>query len=481
MRGLVRAARQRLRPASSVEHVAPYEPSKEIEARQNIESTPPSDEALEWHVVYLGELYLPSHAPELLRGIDAMGWREDDGDTRAVYEWVRRSREQGSFQGYCPVGWLVRERRGPGAHETDLPDGVQHAHPIFWALSPGVTALTIQFVLDEQHGRILDERLREQHVTTTTPLPNGWRIHGPDSQKRAGLIAEAEAFRARCEAWLAERLPGVFAAGALDGRYPALDVISTRTFVPFGPDSRGDGLFNWKGVANLDSGFDTYASENVSGLLLNFPWRPDQPNHVLTAGGKESQLLSPENLGPGHGAADRSALASWLHFQVDDLVLAWTVQHALGAFHAALASRRDFALRLGEDPAELLSSLGQVRTAVLPQWRDAQVLSSDFTSLAEDDYALPFRGLDWRRIPPRDDDDVDLGTMLRKRCGYFARLLGETETRLRESVAADAQLATAAANLRLQRRVERLTWASVAIALVALAGVATEVIEALSK
>ena len=481
MRTFMRAMRQRFRPESPAEHVAPYEPSKEIEARQNIESTPPANEALEWHVLYLGELFLPSHAPALLRGIDALGWREDDGDKRAVYEWVRRSREQGSFQGYCPVGYLVRERQGPGVQETELPEGVQHAHPIFWAITPGVTALTIQFVLDEQHGRILDEALREEHVTTTTPIPRGWRIHGPDSQKRAQLLAEAEAFRGRCEAWLTERLPGVFAAGALDGRYPALDVISTRTFAPFGPDSRGDGLFDWKGVANLDSGFDTYASENVPGLLLSFPWRPDQPHHVLTAGGKESQLLSPENLGPGHGKADRSALSSWLHFQVDDLVLAWTAQQALSAFHAALAERRDFALRLAEEPGELLTSLSQVRTALLPQWRDAQVLSTDFASLAEDVHAIPFRGLDWRRTPALDGDDVELGTALRKRCGYFARLLGETETRLRESVAADAQLATAAANLRLQRRVERLTWVSVAIALVALAGVATQVVEALSK
>jgi hypothetical protein len=422
---------------------------------------------------------LARHSPP--QGIETLGWREDQGDTRNVYDWVRQSREQGFFQGYCPIGHLVRERRGPGVQQIDLPDGVEHAYGVFWAISPGVTALTMQFVLDQEHGRVMDTAMREHYGTYTTPIKNGWRMHGPHDQKRAALLAACGTIRGRCEAWLSERVPGAFAAGLLGGRFPALDLVSARSFAPFGPDSRGEGMFNYREVANLNAGFDTYASPNVPGLLLNFPWKPDEPRHVLTVGGKESQLLSEDNLGPGYGRADRWALANWLHDCVDDLVLAWTLQQSLGAFHAALAERRDVAIRLAEAPGELLRNLGQVRTSLLPQAWDAQVLAADFTALAKNEYALPFRGLDWTRTRSRHPDDPDLGAMMRERCGYFARLLGEAETRLRESVAADAQLGTAAANLRLQRRVERLTWVSVAIAVVALAGVATQVIDTLTK
>lgn len=442
---------------------------RKLDDEQNRETTPPSEEAVELHCMCLAEGYLPAHVPQLLEGMKQVGWDVDPTAGDSPLKWVERSRESGGAGARAPVGVLVRESRGAFGRSwsMDLPGGVDHAHATFWAISSGLTVLTVQFVFTDEQALFMDRILRTTFDSYVTPVDRGWQIHDPPNQKREALLEARRELRRRCGDWLAARLPGAFAGGLLAGDWPAVEVITAERFEPF-RDEMGPGMWDYREILRLTGSFDVLASAQVENLRLRLPSPFDEPGNVISAAGEKGKLFSDENLGDYGGGNSRWGFANWLHHRLDDVAAGWACVHLVRGYQAALSARRD---RLVDEAREVeaeatLASIGQLRRDLLPRARDAQVLGAELEALCEEEFSMPFRGLDWA-YESDHPDKRRLGTRWRNECQYIARVLGRTETRLREALATDAQLSVAAANLALQHRVTVLTRVSLGLAAVA--------------
>lgn len=293
------------------------------------------------------------------------------------------------------------------------------------------------------------------------------QIHDPANQKRAAVAAARREARGRCGSWVAERIPGAFAGGLLDGDWPAVEVLTAEGFEPFSEDAR-NGPWDYREVVGLSGGFELYASPQVEDLRLSAPGPFDEVQNVLTVAGAKDKLFSDDRLGDYGGGNSRWGFANWLHHRVEDAAAGWTCVHLVRGYQAALSAKRD---RLLDEASEVeaeatLTSVRQLRRDLLPRARDAQVLGAEMDLLAENEFSMPFRGLDWKRVREHPDERT-LGTQWRDQCRYTASVLSQTETRLRDALATDAQLGVAAANLVLQQRVTVLTRVSIGIAAVA--------------
>jgi hypothetical protein len=440
-----------------------------LDDEQNRESAPPDDELIDLQCMFVAEGYLPAHVPKLLAGMRKVGWDREDPLNRSPFGWVQRSRESGGSGGWAPVGYLVQESVGGlgPSRQMDLPDGVDYAYAVFWAISPGLTMLTIQFVFTDDQALVLDGILRKTYSSFTTPSEQGWLIHDPGNQKRQAVLEARRELRCRCGQWLAERLPGAFAGGLMDGDWPAVDVL---TAVKFDPLSDGDrtGIWDYKEILQLEGGYEVLHSSQVEDLRLRLPGPFDETAHTITAAGQKPKLFSKDRLSAYGDGDSRSAFASWLHPRLDDVAAGWGCVRLVHGYQAALSTERD---RLTDHARDLeaettLSAVSQLRRDLLPRARDAQILGAEVDALCEEDFAMPFRGLDWT-FRNEHPDKRTLGVQWRDQCQFGARVLSRTESRLRDALATDAQLSVAAANLTLQKRVAILTFVSVGVAAVA--------------
>jgi hypothetical protein len=451
--------------SSSPGEPPPLSRDPDLDEQLNRDSTPPADELIELQCMYVAEAYLPSHAPALYAGMDTLGWDRDEGGGSPL-EWVRNTRERGDVGGWTSVGTVARSRRGPGVREADLPVGVDHAYVVLWAISPGLTVLTAQFVFDDEQAVVLDNLLRRTYETRVTLTEGGWRIHDPRGAKRAAVFEARRELRARCGNWLSETMPGAFASGALGGDWPAIDVITATSFEPF-DDSRRTGRADYRDIARLLGGLEVYESPQLEDLRLALPRMVDDPEHVLILAGRKDKLFTRDRIGAYGGQVSRTGFASWLHDAANDLSAAWASLHLLRGYQAGLAAAGDAAAAKQEDPVATLHGLWNLRSRLLPQTWDAQALAAEMGLLCSRAWASPFRDLDWRRSHEHPVEKRPLGEQWRELSGYFAELLGRTEARVREALATDAQLSVAGMSLRLQHRVAVLTWVSIGIAAIA--------------
>jgi hypothetical protein len=137
-----------------------------------------------------------------------------------VLAWLERVRGH-PYAGAClSLGHVVRKDEGNrfgGFDErlAELPAGVDYAYAYVRNLLPSPTVLTIQFVLDDQAAKALEETARGT-FETRVELRDGVRhfVTVGNQKKGAAYKARAE-LRARCCSWFREHIPGLFSAGKM--------------------------------------------------------------------------------------------------------------------------------------------------------------------------------------------------------------------------------------------------------------------------
>jgi len=162
----------------------------------------PADERLAVPAVWITELYTPSTVPGLLQGIDKLGWTHGRGMDQNLAKWMSDVRD-GRMAGWTNLG-LVSPTSEPHfmrERTADLPAGVKAAMPKLMSLTPGLTAMVMCFIFDDECATSVEVPLRADYQTYTERDPLfrrshlirhlllgsdirlGERIHDPDLQR----------------------------------------------------------------------------------------------------------------------------------------------------------------------------------------------------------------------------------------------------------------------------------------------------------
>jgi hypothetical protein len=348
----------------------------EDEAR---ESTPPPHESIEWHLTYLAEAYLPSHAERLADTLTRLGWTITRWEP--ALDLVPSLREGPFGGGSTQLRLLVPEGtpQGFGFAFGDrlacpLPDGVSSIALKLWSVTPSLTMLVAACEWDEYWGDCLDRILRTDYRIGWLPRPGGTRAwSGAANRKQIEIRNRRREMHRRIASWLTERVPGAFED--LGEQHPALDVITAAGFRPYIDQDDPLAMWSYRRILSFVERFRLGESTNLPGLRLALPERNEPP--VLTLAGQTIDVFDEGRLSRFGGDTSRWGLRNVLGEEVDALVVSWATISLLDAMRASLASFRDRTPEAGEPLARFAKRLSDEVPTALRRGADAGALCGD--------------------------------------------------------------------------------------------------------
>jgi hypothetical protein len=363
----------------------------------------------------------------------------------------------------------------------DLPSGVDAIQLGLFALTPSITVLTAAFVLSDEAAAGYHATLSADYETALLPLERdqgrrwaqmGWRIrYGPGWMWRRGHLIENPEFRRRraartylvdykerAQAWMAERFPGVFAAGLLGTDFPAaaMNVLeSAEPFVEEGPE--------WQRAAGLDYWWRTWRSEEWPGCVLTMPGGGlgDVP-HLMRLAVRRShtedwRLDGPQNWYVALKANDL----------LGGLLARWALLTASYGQREVLATLRD--VTAGKKEHRVVRELRALRMTASTSALDAELLAQEGAALADDGSRMRYHTVEFSREDERGGEleEVELLDVMAENLRHHAQDVGAVNRLILDTTALVANLTAAISNVRLQRLVVGVSVVSVTLAAIA--------------
>ena len=239
--------------------------SRQRDLEQNLETTPPSDERVEFHCIWAVEFYTPSYADKLLTSLSALGWDREPFPGRDTPEsWVKKSRQNPRGGAWINLGiirkpedlrpWPLRDRT------AQLPEHVHYATGGLYSVTPSLTCAVICFVFEQGYQGRLEEALRTERKTFTRPTARGHQILMPSVQKEE----EIRSIRRECAAgaltWFRRNLPGIFSEGLLDNELPTCELVTLRKQEPFPKRDNEEPTPQYLRILDLDFSTSTWTN-----------------------------------------------------------------------------------------------------------------------------------------------------------------------------------------------------------------------------
>ena len=340
--------------------------------RMDRQSTPvlPSAEHVLWPLVWMVEVFLPTHAGALADSLRDLGWYKDGllGRSDAL-RWLQEARAR---------GWPSLSLRESSARRCHcLPAASESRRRSIYpkysdrfalrssSLVPVWTVLVAGFVLADDEQSCLEQALRRP--ASARAVAEGWK--GGHSVKPASMVRlervgeERERVRAAAADWLSNNLRGVFAERATQP--PAWDLITTEIEPPTALDLANN---DWRQALGIGFGSERWSLDPANeDIVLASPGFPDNTNSKPTFACLRTSLVdldigSPKRLSGGMGL---------LGEHIAPVMAVWGLVDAVREYETALAGPRD-------QPATSRAGryIEHIRNGVLPAARDLAVVDT---------------------------------------------------------------------------------------------------------
>lgn len=221
------------------------------DSEENEQGRLPDAESVQVPAIWVAELYTPSEIEGLLQGIQKLDWEQGMSRNESLFKWIDDVRK-GRSGGWTSLGLVSPEHGAFVFHErtAQLPQGVQAALPTLISLTPGITALVIGFLMNDQSSGALNDPLRSyyntrressqlfrwwhtlSYVFLNKKLRFGWSIESPDIQRRKAVGSCIKELETGCISWIRKNLPGVFTSGLRSGMTPTAVLMVTEVTPP---------------------------------------------------------------------------------------------------------------------------------------------------------------------------------------------------------------------------------------------------------
>lgn len=451
---------------------------RELDPRENEDTSPPVDELIETCCIWVAECYPPSHAAALVSGLKKLGWdemRPMDVYGDEVVGWLEQQRTHSYSGAWLNLGRIVREgdkKRSTVSDErfAELPEGVMHAYAYVRSLLPSLTVLTVQFVLDDHSAESLEETARRTFETRVEERDGARYFANVGAQKREAAYEARAELRSRCCNWFREHLPGLFSSGEDETSFPRCEFVVFDKAKPFErPSGGGRKDYLWPlGIGDLP---DVYEGSTLPGVRLGLPSPFDKDRLALVLAAKREGMPMDEYFRP-YGGKNRSGMSHWLREYAEGLMSVWTLNAMLRTYERRLAGLRD---GIGETDVQDLQ--GAARKVQRAQSRlvllstDLLPPTSEVVDLCEKYFLHLTPKLE--SLTEYPSGTLEFGAVYREDLLRRAKRARELEGELRQVVmtvgsvvGAISQEHASRANLRLQGRLTILTWVLVVLTVV---------------
>ena len=445
------------------------------DAEGNARSEPPTDEVIDLRCVWAVEFYTPSQIAKLIRGIESLGWNNDDslGFRRNPTHWIQRNRESSHGGGWFNLGPIQRpdgDALFGFSRKAPLPVGVKYATAAMYSLTSSITCIVVGFVLDETHNRCFEQALRQERQTYLKPGPKrSFAIVDPFAQKERDIKKLRADLRELASGWLYVHLPGLFASGILGGEYPTCEFLTLRKTIPLTSvrshkHSKDD---EWLRILRADRDFNAWESDKLNGLKFVWPLSHEiYPRFHSIVAAREDDF-SDETL-QVYGGNNRQSLVFYVDRFINGVLSRWALLGLLSGFERYLNNARDSADYKSHKKSKLfllLKSLGNH----IAQSVDISAAAVELQRFAARDEILFTHNINI--FYPCDraayrNQDITLSEALRAQTARRAEWLHNVDQSIRDVLIQYGSTIGAYENIKLQKRLTGLTWIIILLTIV---------------
>lgn len=452
---------------------------RDMDPEHNRSTTPPESEKIHLRSVWIAECYPASRVSNLVDGLRKLGWLENPSTLgQSVEKWLEDSRSAGDSSHWQNVGSIYPKGTplfGPALAGT-LPEGVESVYFYLFGMGSNLTVATFQFNMT--NAVRLDAPLRSDFrtISEATGRSSLVRFLQPYHRKERALTNARAKLHRRLSGWIAERIPGVFAAGTANQEFPSCDFITFTNAIPC--EEGNEGMNDWRRIFGLTSDWNTWRSDLLGTAILRLPRSSQEqlPRYRLELLANEEQFLASfdtKHYGDGPIDAAKSKMA----IPMANLIALWASNVLLQSWERQMAALRD---RFGDlarsKPNTDRGVIVDARAAVQMLGYDVGLVAASLVRMSEDPVNLPSEVPDFREASKALLEFYERtgreSQMLHDRLINSIRFRGDSVSRtaasLRDSVGLETAIVSSSVNLRLQRTLTVLTWVLVGLAIATL-------------
>jgi len=430
------------------------------------------DEVVKLHAIWLVEIYTPNTLPGLLSRVEKyLGDGNFGAGEPGLQGWVEsmRQRPGGGWRAFPRIA--ARRSSIPFSRTAnDLPSGISHVAPVIFSVTPSLTALVAQFVLDNDTADVLTKTVNADRSTEVVRQKGGsLGITYIDTVKGHAVEEVRRDLRLRGERWIKARFPGHFSA-LPQGRFPTIEFLTTKKATPWDNSSKGSTQFS-RGLSALSlTAFNNYWTCNVFDYLHMHEHRnifaSGADAHILTLTANQGQVESRMTPKGKKQAGDLVwELVQDFQSHVPTLATRWAITALLTEIQRDLDRLRDLAGRtIGSASAR---DLRRLKDKLLKIGLDSRIVAMDVVGLAQDERRWCYDVPEFRMAGHKGQPEKSFEKVLREAQQAAGHRVVQVENDLREILSTSAELSAAAQGIRLQHVVLWLTVLSVLAAIVA--------------
>jgi hypothetical protein len=425
---------------------------------ENDRTSPPVDERIEVHSVWMVEVFPPSLSIRLGRALGRLpsgGIYRRPGEDLA--EEVARARRHPLGGWWWNLGVLNNRALGPrpGGSTIELPDAVDHLFLTMYLMAPSLACVVGQFVLTDQAASRIDAILRARYSTEGVRQRDGSVLtRSPLTSKRELVAGELDHLHDACKSWFGVTIPGAFCDGLLEDHLPTCYFMTLDKVRPLTDEAR----LEYLDPVGINMGYSALASKNLPGLRLSEPTGVSRRSHTFYLAGKRDELFPNDDSLGGHGRG-RGGFTVALHMRLNRFIAMWGLERTLLGYEMAFGRLRDsFSSTHPTSTRKNLAALSEAGINIATLGGDALAVARDAQRLTDNERAFghelvtfePVQREMWRFEGTWTD-------VMRNDIRASAQRVAEAEASTRDLELTRASIISSRTNLALQSSLRWLT------------------------
>ena len=442
------------------------------DAEDNTNTTPPVDECIDLRCMWGVEFYTPSYFDSLVNSFRKLGWDKSDDfrPSQNPINWLYSQRRYhyggsslnlGILMPHSTNQFIAGQRR-----EAPIPTGVNFASAGIYSISSSLICIVVNFELKEELSTSFDKALRKDRQTFEEPTSRGYRIHRPRNQKVDHITRIRAEMSKLVSTWFSQNLPGLFSSGLLEGALPTFEFTTLRKAEPFATQRQNENTIpEYIRTLRLDSDFSAWQSTKIPGLKFQPPTHSESKlryHSVLAI--REDDLDSAMTDAPQ--GKDRTYQIFHLDLMFSGLISVWAILPLLEGYTYRINKVRDssiFRTGIRQNPVKVLEELGSNISYSV----DIAAAATELITCVRQRFTLTQRVEAFK--PCRGDfyeRGYTLSKFLNDTIGEQSAWVKSTDESLRDHLTQCGSLLGAAEDVRLQRKVNHLTWIIICLSVV---------------
>lgn len=312
----------------------------EKDPKDNLETTPPSDEKIRIPCIWAFEVFPPEYIGNFNESIDRLGWLDEKIDSLDDFQdTLLEMRHRVGSSGWLNLGVIVDKsdkRHWINPRKANLPKGVSYIRASIFQAIPSTTMLICQFNFEDDLANILEEPLQKPYKTYTKKHKRGYRIIGVEHQKKSAVDLNKEYLNSICSMWLKENFAGLYASDAIKDEHPVCMFLTLEKNTPF-VDNQS--LHNYMAILDISQQWDVWISDKLEGLYLQCEKDKNTIRQSITLTGNIHKILHNKDI-THYGETEESRILNY--FQDLDYTLGtWVLSELLDSYIYKITDLRD--------------------------------------------------------------------------------------------------------------------------------------------